>query len=126
MPKNNTRSKKFEPKFHPTAIQVTEVGDCGLLAVNPTKGRTFQCHKNDVKLLMHQEESRVNPQDFPEELKGLEHTMQQGNSYQHHKKEDCLSVSWRKITQISQVTQISQISQIAKLASVPGSEADEN
>ena len=76
MPKNNTRSKKFEPKFHPTPLQVTEVGDYGLLLENPTNGKTFQCHKNDVKLFVHQEENRVNCQDFPSDARGLEPTLQ--------------------------------------------------
>ena len=61
LPKNNTRSKKFEPKFHPTPFQVTEVGDYGLRFENPTNGKTFQHRKIDVKLFVHQEESRVNP-----------------------------------------------------------------
>ena len=80
LPKNNTRSKKFEPKFHPTKLQVTEVVDYGLLFENPTNGKTFQCHKNDVKLFLHQEESRVNPRDFPPNTRGLEPTVPPGPS----------------------------------------------
>ena len=59
LPKNNTRSKKLESKFHPTPLQVTEVGNYGLHLENPTNGKTFHRHKNDVKLFVHQEESRI-------------------------------------------------------------------
>ena len=66
LPKNNTCSEKFETKFHPTPIQVTEGGDYVLLLENSANRKTFQRHKNDIKLFVHQEESRVNPQDFPQ------------------------------------------------------------
>ena len=80
LPKNNTLSKKSEPKFHPTPLQFTEVGGYGLFLENPTNRKRFQHHKNDVKLFVHQEESRVNLQDFPPDTRELEPTMQPGPS----------------------------------------------
>ena len=54
MSKNSTRSKKFGPKFHPSPLQVTEVGDYGLLPENPTNGRTLERKEwKEKKLLMY-------------------------------------------------------------------------